>query len=61
MSQQLQFGKYEFSPYNHQRNQLPKITTEEALEYLMSRLQESKRKGKARRRSVERSRQERRR
>jgi hypothetical protein len=61
MSQQFQLGKYEFFPYNEQRNQLPEITTEEALEYLMSRLQEAKRKGKARRRSVEGSRQERRR
>ena len=57
MSQELQLGKYEFFPYTDQRSQVPEMTTEEALEYLMSRLGKAKKKGKVRRRSVERSRQ----
>ena len=57
MSQELQLGKYEFFPYSDQRNQVPEMTTEEALKYLMTRVGKAKKKGKVRRRSVERSRQ----
>ena len=53
MSQQLQLGKYEFFPYGDRRNQVPEMTTEEALEYLMARLGKSKKKGKGSKRSVE--------
>lgn len=49
MSQQLQLGKYEFFPYADRRKQVPEMTTEEALKYLMASLGKSMKDKTARR------------